>query len=76
MCLTYFGFDDSGKHGSDAGSSFHAIPGTLLLALLTLKVIVVRWWHGMARFLPALGVAVFALFTITWLSSASEFVRG
>lgn len=76
MCLTYFGVDDSGKHGSDAGSSIHAIPGTLLLAVLTLKVIVVRWWHGMNRFLPALGVSVFGLFAITWLSSAFEFVRG
>ena len=76
MCLGYFGFDDSGEHGSDLGSSVHAIPGGLLVAALALKIVVIRWWHQMSRFLPALGITVFTLFTITWLMSALEFIVG
>ncbi len=68
MCLAYFGFDD------DAG--LHAVSGTVLLVVLALKVAVVRWWHGLGRYLPALGLSVFTLFTITWLSSAGDFLFG
>ena len=66
MCLAYFGFED------DAG--LHAVSGTLLLIVLAFKVAVVRWWHGLGRYLPILGLSVFALFTITWLSSAGDFL--
>lgn len=75
MCLTYFGWDDGG-HGSDEGSSLHAIPGLLLIGVLALKIVVVRWWHAMGRYLPALGTTVFVLFTVTWLMSAFNFVIG
>ena len=73
MCLSYFGWDNGG-HGSEDGSNAHAIPGVLLAGVLALKIIVVRWWHSMGRFLPALGIAVFALFTTTWIMSALEFL--
>jgi hypothetical protein len=75
MCLAYFGFDDSG-HGSDRGSNLHAIPGLLLIGVLALKITVIRWWHQMGRWLPALGITVFILFTITWLTSTIEFLVG
>jgi Family of unknown function (DUF6529) len=75
MCLTYFGWDDGG-HGSDEGSNLHAIPGLLLIGVLALKIVVVRWWHAMGRYLPALGITVSVLFTVTWLMSAFEFVIG
>jgi hypothetical protein len=75
MCLSYFGYDDGG-HGSDLGSNVHAIPGLLLIAVLALKITVVRWWHRMGRWLPALGTTVFVLFAITWVTSAVEFVVG
>jgi hypothetical protein len=73
MCLSYFGWDDGGN-GSDEGSNVHAVPGLLLIGVLTLKIIVVRWWHAMGRFLPALGISVFLLFVITWTTSALEFL--
>lgn len=73
MCLSYFDWDDGG-HGSDGGSNIHAIPGLLLIGVLTLKIVVVRWWHAMGRVLPALGLAVFVLFTMTWITSALEFL--
>jgi hypothetical protein len=46
----------------------------LLLAVLTLKVIVVRWWHAAGRYLPLLGSAVFLLLGLTWAGSAGEYL--
>jgi Family of unknown function (DUF6529) len=78
MCLSYFGFDEGGKHGADdeGVAALHVVSGMLLLGVLALKIIVVRWWHRMGRFLPALGVSVFVLFAITWISSAGDFLFG
>jgi hypothetical protein len=67
MCVSYFGFEDS---------SLHVVVAIALLSLLTLKVIVVRWWHAMSRFLPAIGMTVFALFMAVWLTAAAEHVVG
>jgi Kef-type K+ transport system membrane component KefB len=39
------------------------------LLALALKVAVVRWWHGLGRFLPLIGAAVFLLMALTWASS-------
>ena len=66
MCLA------TGEDEDDA--TFHAITGVLLLGVLTLKVIVVRWWHGAGRFLPLLGSAVFLLLGLTWAGSAGEYL--
>jgi hypothetical protein len=43
---------------------------------LAVKIVVVRWWHRMGRYLPALGLSVFGLFTITWLASAGAYLWG
>ena len=75
MCLSYFGFDDS-SHGDDESSTLHAIAGGLLLAVLALKIVVIRWWHRMGRYLPLLGITVFVLFLITWLGSAGTYFWG
>ncbi len=66
LCVGYFGFEDDG--------AFHAITGALLLAVLALKVVVIRWWHAAGRFLPVLGITVFLLLAVTWASSAGGFV--
>jgi hypothetical protein len=42
--------------------------------VLALKVVVIRWWHAASRFLPALGITVFALLAVTWASSAGAFL--
>jgi hypothetical protein len=68
MCLGYFGFDDDG--------AFHAVTGGLLLGVLAFKVVIIRWWHSLSKFLPLLGLTVFALFIVTWVSSAGSALAG
>ncbi len=70
MCISYFGLDE----GEDAPAVLHMVFGALLLAVLSLKIVVVRWWHSAGRFLPPLGITVFVLFTLTWLTSAGDFL--
>ena len=65
MCLSYFELEDS---------AFHAVTGFLLLAVLAVKVVVIRWWHAAGRFLPALGITVFVLLVATWASTAGAFL--
>ena len=65
MCLSYFGVEDD--------AALHAIAATALLAVLTLKVIVIRWWHAASRLLPLLGTTVFVLLALTWATSAGLF---
>ena len=65
MCLSYFELEDS---------AFHAVTGFLLLVVLAVKVVVIRWWHTASRFLPALGITVFALLVATWASTAGAFL--
>ena len=66
MCISYFGFEDD--------ATLHVVAGTALLAVLALKVAVVRRLHSLGRFLPLLGMTVFVLLAITWLSSAGDFL--
>ena len=66
MCLSYFGF------GED--TTLHVLAATALLVVLALKIAVVRWWHGLGRLLPLLGVSVFGLLAVTWLTSAGDFL--
>jgi hypothetical protein len=66
MCLSYFGLEDD--------AAFHAVTGFLLLFVLGVKVVVIRWWHAAGRFLPALGITVFALLATTWASTAGAFL--
>jgi Family of unknown function (DUF6529) len=65
MCLSYFGLEDG---------AFHAVTGAVLLAVLALKIVVIRWWHAAGRFLPVLGITAFLLLAATWLSSAGAFL--
>ena len=66
MCLSYFGFDDD--------EALHAVAGTVLLAVLAFKIAVLRRWQGLSRFLPLLGISVFLLLALTWLTSAGPFL--
>ena len=79
MCLTYFGVGDGIEHarGEESGrATIHVLAGSLLVGTILLKVVVVRWWHRMARFLPPLGITVFTLFCITWITSAGDYLWG
>jgi hypothetical protein len=66
MCAAYFGIEDD--------AAFHAITGAALIAVLALKVVVIRWWHAAGRFLPVLGITVFLLLATTWASTAGAFL--
>ena len=55
MCWAYFGVEDGIEHAADGESTraaLHVIAGTLLLAVLVFKIIVVRWWKDLDRYYP------------------------
>ncbi len=79
MCLVYFEVGDGIEYahdGEQTRATVHVVAGSLLVATIVLKVIVVRWWHSMGRFLPLLGVTVFGLFMVTWFTSAGNYLMG
>ncbi|HYN52575.1 MAG TPA: DUF6529 family protein [Thermoleophilaceae bacterium] len=67
MCVGYFGVEDD--------ASLHMVAAIALLTVLTLKVAVIRRWHALGRFLPALGISVWLLLALTWLTSAGDFLE-
>lgn len=67
MCLSVFGFEEDEE-------LVHMIAGAALLLVIGLKIAVLRRWHGLSRYLPLLGITVFVLFAVTWLSSAGDFL--
>jgi hypothetical protein len=50
--------------------------GSALLAVLALKISVVRRGFGLGRFLPVLGLSVLILLAVTWASSAGSLLAG
>ena len=66
MCVGMFGFE------GDAG--LHVAAAVALLVVLAVKVAIVRWWQALGRLLPPLGVAVWLLLALTWLTSAGDFL--
>jgi Family of unknown function (DUF6529) len=66
MCVSVFGFEDD--------ALLHVVAGSALLAVLAVKIAVLRWWHAAGRLLPLLGISVFLLLALTWLSSAGNFL--
>ena len=70
MCLDYFGWEDDGP----GAVGLHMISGLLLGIVLAFKIAVVRWWHGLSRLLPALGISALALFLITWMTTAGIYL--
>jgi hypothetical protein len=79
MCLSYFEVSDGIEHARDGETtraSIHVYGGFALLGVLGLKVVVLRWWHSASRFLPVLGLSVFGLFVITWVTSAGNYLWG
>ncbi len=67
-CLAAYGFEDD--------MLLHGIAGAALVALLIVKVAVVRRGLGMSRGLPLFGLTVFALLAVTWATSAPELLGG
>ena len=65
MCISYYGFEEQ---------TLHIVAAIALLAVLALKVTIIRRWHSMSRLLPGLGLSVFVLLVVTWASSAGSFL--
>jgi hypothetical protein len=79
MCIGYFEVGDGIEHARDGESgraAVHVGAAFLLFAVLALKIVVVRWWHSMGRFLPLLGLSVLVLFLIVWATSAGDYLLG
>ena len=66
MCVSYFELEDD--------YLLHVVSAIALLSVLALKIAVVRWGLGLSRLLPVLGVSVWALFALTWATSAGDFL--
>ena len=79
MCLAYFGIEDGIEHARDEESgraAIHVVAALMLLGVLTLKIVVVRWWHSAGRFLPFIGLSVLGLLIVTWVTSAGNYLIG
>ena len=79
MCIGYFEIQDGIEHadkGEETRVLVHVIAAFALMATFVLKIIVVRWWHRMGRFLPVIGGTLFVLFLLTWITSAGDYLIG
>ena len=79
MCIGYFEVSDGIEHADDGETTraaLHVVTAFLLLGVLALKVVVVRWWPSASRLLPLLGISVFTLFLLVWISSAGDYLWG
>lgn len=78
MCIVNFGgvtgVSSAKGGGEKARVAVHVAAGSLLLVALFVKVAVIRAWRRLDRFLPALGIAVFTLFFVIWVTSALDYM--
>ena len=77
MCLAYFGVEDGVEdaYPSNAGRVvWHLVVSFALFGVIALKIIVLRWWHSMGKYLPLLGLSVFALFIASWVTSSAAYL--
>ena len=66
-CLAAFGFEDD--------YALHGWAGAAAALVIAVKVLVVRTGTG-SRALPSLGVTLFALLAVTWLTVTPDFLAG
>lgn len=64
-CIGFYGWEEGGAH---------AVLGCLVLGALAAKVLAVRIGGSSSPLLPWIGIALFGLFTATWLTSAGDFL--
>ena len=77
MCIAFFEISDGIEHaypGEQVRVLLHVIGGFSLIGVLAFKIAVIRWWHELGRLLPVLGLTVFGLFIVMWLSSAAAYL--
>lgn len=59
LCLAYFGVEDGIEHarpGERGRAAMHVAAAFALLAVLAFKIVVVRWWHRVGKYLPVIGL--------------------
>ena len=75
MCVAYFGLaEDHAREGQEWIVKLHVLAGYALAGVLAIKIVIVRWWRSLSRFLPAFGIAVLSLFVLTWITSAGVYL--
>jgi hypothetical protein len=77
LCWSYFGVGDGIEHArgeETTRATIHVVAGSSFVAAVVAKVIVVRWARRLGRFIPAIGLTLFALFSIAWLTSAANYL--
>jgi hypothetical protein len=79
LSLAYFGANflaDLGE-GISTRAVFHFVLAALLLALVLLKLLIVRGYRQFLKFAPGLGMAIFTLTVVIFLITAGYFfLRG
>jgi amino acid transporter len=79
MCIGFFEIADGIEHVDDGERTrvaVHVVAAFLLLGVLALKILVVRRGRKSGRYLPLLGLTVFGLFLVTWVTSAGDYLWG
>jgi hypothetical protein len=66
MCIGLFGFEDD--------ATLHIVAGSGVLAVLALKIAVLRRFGSLGRYLPVIGTSLFLLLVLTWATSAGGFL--
>lgn len=77
LCYSYFGVDDGIEHArgeETTRATIHVVAGSLFVVAVVAKVAVVRWLRRFDRLLPTLGLTMFTLFAIAWLTSAGNYL--
>ena len=77
LCWSYFGVGDGIEHArgeETTRATIHVVAGSLFVVAVIAKVIVVRWFRSADRLLPGIGLTLFALFSIAWLTSAGNYL--
>jgi len=74
--LVYLGIDFLGEMGDGMSTRavFHVVLAETLIALLLLKVLIVRFFKGFVKNAPALGMALFVLTIVIFLVTAGFFL--
>ena len=79
LCWSYFGVGDGIEHARDeetTRATIHVVAGSAFVVAVVVKVVVVRWMRSLDRFIPAIGLTLFTLFSIAWLTSAANYLWG
>ena len=77
LCWSYFGVGDGIEHArgeETTRATIHVVAGSSFVVVVVAKVIVVRWVRRFDRYIPAIGITLFALFSIAWLTSAANYL--